>query len=160
MAEAAKRRNWDTLIDPPGPPATIKPLPEVHSRHLETSRLAILRKGAWQVFFHYGQLDSSHAQAEALNYEAFYGKTDITHDPGTAGYGSPLHRQYYKTGLSHNVPLVNWFGQAKWNPGELLAFDGKSGRVAARQAEYQPGVSAERELQIEGLSTSRTSRCA
>jgi oligo-alginate lyase len=112
--------------------------------------MAILRKGPWQVYFHYGQLDRSHAQAEALNFEAFHGSTDITHDPGTVGYGSPLHAEYYTKGLAHNVPLVDGNGQQGWAPGELIAFDSAAGRVAARQPEYRPGVTAGRELRIEG----------
>lgn len=150
LAYAAKQRTWDTLLDPPPPAGEEKPLAPVESRHLAASRMAILKKGNWQVFFHYGQLSKSHAQAEALNFEAFYGDTDVTHDPGTVGYGSPLHKDYYTTGLSQNVPLVNGLGQAKWDPGQLLAFDAKAGRVAAAQAGYQPGVTAQRELKIDG----------
>jgi hypothetical protein len=112
--------------------------------------MAILRKGPWQVYFHYGQLDRSHAEAEALNFEAFHGSTDVTHDPGTVGYGSPLHAEYYTKGLAHNVPLIDGLGQQGWAPGELIAFDAEAGRVAARQPEYRPGVSAERELKIDG----------
>lgn len=112
--------------------------------------MAILRRGDWQVFFHYGQLDASHAQAEALNYELFLGNTDISHDPGTVGYGSVLHREYFTRGLAHNVPLVNGEGQAPWHPGELLGFDESGGRVAARQTKYRSGCIAERELRVEG----------
>lgn len=156
LAEAAQARNWDTLLDPPQRingetegTASLS-LPEVPSWNLESSRMAILKGGKWQVYFHYGQVHPSHAQAEALNFEAFYGDTDITHDPGTVGYGSPLHRGYYTQGPCHNVPLVNGLGQAGWNPGELLAFEPENGRVAARQRQYRKGFLAERELRIQG----------
>lgn len=149
LREAARQRNWDTLLDPPSPPERVRPLPPPASRNLESSRMAVLRRGDWQAFFHYGQLDASHAQAEALNYELFLGDTDLSHDPGTVGYGSPLHREYFTQGLAHNVPLVNGQGQAPWRPGELLRFDEAAGRVAARQAEYRPGCAAERELRVE-----------
>lgn len=154
LAVAARQRNWDTLLDPPTVPAEVATnapaLPEVGSRNLTSSRIAILRQGDWQVFFHYGQLDASHAQAEALNFELFLGDADVSHDPGTVGYGSPLHREYFTQGLAHNVPLVNGLGQARWNPGELLAFDPAAARVAARQADYRDGAVVERELRIEG----------
>ncbi len=149
LSEAARQRNWDTLLDPPSPPEHPRPLPPPASRNLESSRMAILRQGDWQAFFHYGQLDASHAQAEALNYELFLGDSDISHDPGTVGYGSPLHREYFTHGLAHNVPLVNGQGQAPWNPGQLLRFDTTACRVAARQPLYRPDCAAERELRIE-----------
>lgn len=149
LREAARQQNWDTLLDPPSPPERPRPLPALASRNLESSRMAILRRGDWQVFFHYGQLDASHAQAEALNYELFLGDADLGHDPGTVGYGSPLHREYFTQGLAHNVPLVNGQGQAGWRPGELLRFDVAASRVAARQAEYRPGCTAERELRVD-----------
>jgi len=150
LAEAAKKRTWDTLVDPPGEMTGVPPLPEVRSANLEASRMAVIKKGLWQVYFHYGQLNQSHSQQEALNFEAFYGLTDITHDPGTVGYGSPLHRGYFTTGLAHNVPLVNGLGQKKWNPGKFLGFDADKGEVEAAQPHYQPGVSASRKLKVEG----------
>jgi hypothetical protein len=149
LTEAANRRDWNTLLDPPVPPALVPPLPAVQSRNLESSRMALLRRGDWQVFFHYGQLDASHAQAEALNYEVFLGDTPISHDPGTVGYGSPLHATYFTQGLAHNVPLLNGHGQAPWQPGELLAFDADRGHVAARQSRYRPDAAAECELHLE-----------
>lgn len=144
---AAGQKNWDNLLDPPEPLAMAPELPPVESRSLESSRMAVIRNGGWQVYFHYGQLDPSHAQAEALHWEAYYGKTDISHDAGTVGYGSPLHRGFYQTGAAHNVPLIDGLGQERWAPGQLLGFSPTG--VAARQPEYRKGVSAERSLKIE-----------
>ncbi|MCF7669322.1 MAG: heparinase II/III family protein [Verrucomicrobia bacterium] len=150
LEKARSMKTWDTLIDPPWTPEKEAVLPDVKSRNMESSRMAILKSGRWQVFYHYGQLTSSHAQSEALNYEAYFGKTPITRDSGTVGYGSPMHRGYYTRGLNHNVPLVNGDGQHGWAPGRLVVFDADTVRVVAEQPEYQPHVSAERELQIEG----------
>jgi hypothetical protein len=147
---ASKQRNWGTLLDPPRGGPSAPAIPEVTSRNLESSRMALLRSGQWQVFFHYGQISGSHAQAEALTYEAFYGNTDISHDAGTVGYGSPMHRDYYTKGLAHNVPLIDGEGQERWMPGELLRFDAEEGVVAARQSSFRRGVSAERLLRVEG----------
>ncbi len=153
LAAAAATRNWDTLLDPP-PTTTGHPdpgavaLPAVTSRNLESSRMALLKSSGWQVFFHYGQLTRSHAQAEALNFAAFYGDADITHDPGTVGYGSPLHKEYYTRGLSHNVPLVNGEGSEPPQPGELLAYSAGPARVAARLPLYRKNAHAERTLAI------------
>jgi hypothetical protein len=147
---AARTRSWATLLDPPGAPPKTTALPPVRGRNLASSRMALLRRGPWQVFFHYGQLTGSHAQAEALNFEAFFHRTDVTHDPGTVGYGSPLHRGWFTRGPAHNVPLINGRGQARWHPGRLIKFDAGEAVVIAAQDAYRPGARARRELRIEG----------
>ncbi|EIP97732.1 Heparinase II/III-like protein [Opitutaceae bacterium TAV1] len=161
-AAAPEDRNWDTLVDPPAAVAASlgvnlavagAGLPEPRSTSLASSRFAILKDGPWQVFFHYGQNARSHSQAEALNWSASFDGVDISHDPGTVGYGSPLSNGYYRRGLNHNVPLVNGEGQQSWHPGELLAFDPASGRatMSASQPQYRPGeAAARRTLRIEG----------
>ncbi|EIQ01936.1 Heparinase II/III-like protein [Opitutaceae bacterium TAV1] len=149
LAGAAGQHNWDTLVDPPwegGSPA----LPPVSSRHLESSRFVVLAKGPWQLFFHYGQVSRSHAQAEALNWSASYNGTDISHDPGTVGYGSKMTNGYYRRGLNHNVPLIDGEGQLPWNRGELTGFDGTRAMASAVQSDYRPGVETRRTLRIEG----------
>jgi len=148
LAEAARRRDWDTLLDPPAADPRPIVLPAVTSRSFESSRMAVLKSGPWQVFLHYGQLTKSHAQAEALNYSAFFGDTDITHDPGVVGYGSPLYKGYYQRGLNHNVPLVNGEGQEPISPGELLSFSPAA--VAAAQPAYRKDARARRSLAITG----------
>lgn len=150
LEEAQRRRDWDTLLDPPAPPPRPATVPAVTARSLESSRMAILKSGGWQVYLHYGQLLRSHAQAEALNYSAFFGETDITHDPGTVGYGSPLHRGYYTRGLNHNVPLINGEGQVPPHPGELLAYSASPASIAVAQPKYRPDARAQRSLAIEG----------
>jgi hypothetical protein len=149
-ATRAKKYDWDTLLDPPTASTATPILTPVVSRNMESSQMAILRKGPWQVYFHFGQLTSSHSQAEALNYEAFYEKTDITHDPGTVGYGSPLHKGFYATGIVHNVPLIDGIGQEGWSKGKLLQFDGTKAQVSAIQPTYRKNASAERTLTIDG----------
>jgi hypothetical protein len=149
-AARAKRYDWDVLLDPPAAKATEPKLAPVVSRNLESSRMAILKKGPWQVYFHYGQLLNSHAQAEALNFEAFYENTSISQDPGTVGYGSPLHKGFYATAVVHNVPVVDGVGQESWNKGKLLSFDGQKGTVSASQPEYRKNASADRTLAIDG----------
>lgn len=151
LAAARTRTDWNTLLDPLPAPADANPtLAPATSLNMESSRMAILKNGPWQVFFHYGQLVASHSQAEALNFEAFYEKTDVTHDPSTVGYGSPLHNEFYSKAFAHNVPLVDGLGQEGWNPGKLLAFEpnGATVRVAASQPTYRKSAHAERELRI------------
>ncbi len=151
LAAARTRMGWNTLLDPLPAPKEVNPvLAPAVSLNMESSRMAILKHGPWQVYFHYGQLVASHAQAEALNFEAFYDKTDVTHDPSTVGYGSPLHKEFYSKAFAHNVPVVDGLGQENWNPGKLLAFEpnGETVRVAASQPAYRKNANAERELQV------------
>lgn len=148
LRAAAGQRGWEALLDPVEEVTGSVEAPVVKAQSLETSRMAVIRGGAWQVYFHYGQVDASHAQAEALNWEAYHGLVDVTHDAGTVGYGSPLHQGYYKRGAAHNVPLVDGEGQAGWAMGELISFSGT--QVEGMQAEYRAGVSARRRLAIEG----------
>lgn len=149
LEEAAKRKSWATLLQPPTA-AKAPPLPEVKTKLYGSTQFAVLRRGDWQIFVHYGQLDSSHAQAEALSFEAFWKNRDISHDPGTVGYGSPLHRGFYQTGLAHNVPLINGQGQARWAEGEVVRFDETKPSIEARQKNYRPGWDTSRSMEIDG----------
>jgi hypothetical protein len=168
LEAAAERRDWDTLLDPP--PASPRPskLPEVTSRNMESTRMAIIKAGPWQVFVHYGQLTRSHSQSEALNFSASFNDVDVTHDTGTTGYGSPMHRGYFNRGANHNVPLVNGEGEdlgplgerrewvvEKGDPqsplrGQLLEF--APARVSVAQPKYRADTRAERTLEIKGDS--------
>ena len=163
LKRAGTERNWDTLLDPPWQPSSQSvELPPVTTRNFETSRMAVLKDGPWQVFFHYGQPPiKSHLQAEVLNYSAFYDNTDVTHDPGTVGYGSPLHRNYYLHGLNHNVPLVNGEGQeqppkgrkpdpfTKTRAGELVEFSTNPPRIVVAHPVYRRDAKARRTLSID-----------
>lgn len=161
LKEAQGVFSWATLLDPPQPLEKTVQLPEVKSRNLESSRMAILKEGPWQVFFHYGQPSvKSHLQAEVLNFSATYGDVDVTHDPGTVGYGSPLHKYYYTRGLNHNVPTIN--GEAQEQPpkgrrpdpfaetraGELTSFSTNPPIVSAFHSVYRSDACARRELSI------------
>lgn len=154
LARAVGAKSWDTLVDPPEEIADISgradALPTVASRSFESTRFALLKQGRWQVFFHYGQVNQSHSQDEALNWSASFDGVDVTHDPGTVGYGSPMSSGYYRRGLNHNVPLVGGEGQKPWHPGVLLQFDADAAVMSAEQPEYRPGVAARRSLRIDG----------
>lgn len=151
--------DWSTLVDDlsdmekPSDPINVL-LPEVVSRNMESSRFTLLKKGPWQVFFHFGQLFRSHAQNEILNWSASFEAVDITHDPGTPGYGAKISSEYFRRGLNHNVPLINAEGQANWNRGKLIQFEsGSEGSAAVASAEvvdYRTGFSARRTLRIVG----------
>jgi hypothetical protein len=169
LAAIKAERDWDILLDPPpaAPSSAVAP-PPVTSRNLETTRMALLKQGPWQLFFHYGQLTRSHSQAEALNFSASFEETDVTHDAGTVGYGSPLHRGYHTRGLAQNSLLIDGEGQdlgplsekREWiveqpNPlsptrGKLLGFSADPARVSAEQPRYRKNALGRRTLAIDG----------
>ena len=142
-------KNWEDLLDPQNtPPAGSFVLPLVQSLNMESSRMAVLKSGSWQVYLHYGQLGPAHSQAEALNFEAFFNNTDITHDPGTVPYGSPLSKNYYRRGVCHNVPLVDGLDQEGWDPGKLISWSSNS--ITATQPKYRSNAQVSRTITIEG----------
>ena len=148
QSRLASSRNWRTLLDPPEKNRGDEQLPPVVSRAMESTRFTVLHAAPWQIYLHFGQLGMAHAQAEALNYEAFYDNTDVTHDPGTVGYGSPLSSGFYHKGVCANLPLVDGLGQEGWHPGRLDQFSATS--VTASQPQYRKNAAASRTLTIIG----------
>ncbi|MDR1279349.1 MAG: heparinase II/III family protein [Opitutaceae bacterium] len=143
LAAKSGERSWETLIDPPevlagGSRKASDVLPPVVSRNMESTRFALIKKGHWQLFFHYGQVVGSHQQSEALNWSASFDGVDISHDPGNVGYSAQSTTWYYRRGLNHNVPLVDGEGQRAWDPGKLVRFDPEAGVVEAEQPRYWP----------------------
>lgn len=166
-----------SLVDPVARPAdwpATPVLPDVTSANLQTAQMAMLKDNAgWQVFIHYGQLTGNHAHQEALNYEAYFGNTPITHDLGTSNVGAINGALYAYSAAAHNIPLLNTLGQSDGvtgvdvypanpysRPGQLLNFDdgSRSGlpQLEALQPAYQPGVSASRKLVINGNTLTDT----
>jgi oligo-alginate lyase len=148
--ERKRGTSWEALIDPPVEAGKTGSLPEVRSRNLEASRMAVLRKGNWQVFFHYGQSTKFHAQEEALTFEAYYEDVPVSYDTGSAtGYGSALQEKYFSRVAAQNVPTVAGRGQESWAKGSLIAFEPERA-VEAEQTAYRRDASAKRRLVIDG----------
>lgn len=152
LIEAVRNKSWETLIDPPAlitqlPGAR---LPNVMSRHLEGSRMAVLRSGPWQVFLNYGQLSANHAQPEALNTEIYYDEIPLSIDPGTVSYGSKLHTEYFSKAVSENVALVDGAGQEGFDTGRMEIFDAATPALSASQPRYRRDASSRREIFFSG----------
>lgn len=152
LIEAQRGKSWETLIDAPATTQELSSvrLPNVVSRHLEGSRMAVLRSGPWQVFLNYGQLSPNHAQPEALNTEIYFGGTQISIDPGTVSYGSKLHTGYFSKAVSQNVALVDGDGQQGWDKGQMRRFDALAPSLLASQPRYRKDASSEREILFSG----------
>lgn len=151
LAYAKGKHSWEILLDSPTDISNTQPdLPEVKSSNLESTRMALLKSDSWQVFFHYGQLTSSHAQSELPNFTAYYKNLDITHDPGTVGYGSPLHKGYYGRGLCHNVPLIDGEGAYTLpQKGVLDEYSDSPAKIKVTYPEYRPGVTTSRIITLD-----------
>lgn len=151
LAEAARRRNWDTLLDPVDPqPAAAAALPAVRSVDLPGVRMALLKQGEWQVFLRYGQVTTHHSHEDALNHEIYFGSTPVSTDPGTVLYGSPMHENYFRRAVAHNIATIDGSGQSGWAPGELQRLDTEAGVMLAQQPRYRPDAAVRREVRIEG----------
>lgn len=149
LAEAARRRSWDELLDPvPADSALSEVLPPVRSMMLDSIRMALLKSQGWQVFFRYGQLTQHHSHEDALNHEIYFGDTPLSTDPGTVLYGTELHENYFRRAIAHNVALVDGGGQIGWDPGELLAFDPTAATIRAAQPRYRPDAVVQRQIRI------------
>ncbi|SEJ21354.1 Alginate lyase [Sphingomonas sp. OV641] len=112
--------SWETLLDP----VKSARLPEeTASRVWKAAQFAMLRAGGTELFTHWGQRNASHAQQDALSWEAHIGGTTVTRPAGVANYGSRLFLTYLRTAAAHNMPVINGAGQQKPGPGRLIAHD-------------------------------------
>lgn len=146
---AERQKSWSGLLDPlPLVKSDELQLPPVTSHSMESTRVAVIKRSPWQIFFHYGQLAPNHAQNEALSFELFHEGTPVSVDAGTVAYGSPLYQEYYKAGLADNVPLVDGEPQSTWGRGELLQFDPSAALVSAGHFPFVPGWNVSRTLAI------------
>lgn len=155
LAAARNEQSWDTLLDPP--PATVpeSTLPPVLSHVVSGLDSVQLKADGWQALLRYGQRSATHAQQEALSYDLKYNNTWIFRDPGTVGYGSPLHINYFKRAHAHNAPLIENDGQMPWpSAGRMLSFDAASTKV--EHPSYHRKHTVSRALRIAGNTVEDT----
>lgn len=155
LAAARNEQSWDTLLDPP--PATVpeSPLPPVVSHVVAGLDSVQLKADGWQALLRYGQKSATHAQQEALSYDLKFNNTWVFRDPGTVGYGSPLHINYFKRAHAHNAPLIDNDGQMPWpSEGRVLSFDPVSTKV--EHPSYHRKHTVSRALRITGNTVEDT----
>lgn len=121
------------------------------SADLPGSGLAILRRGAGAdaacAMLEYGEHGGGHGHLDKLQLILYGLGRTLCPDPGTAGYGVPLHRQWFKTTAAHNTVTIGARPQAA-TTGKLLAFEANE-RYAAATAESReayPGTRMVRRL--------------
>ncbi|MBT5710908.1 alginate lyase family protein, partial [Candidatus Poribacteria bacterium] len=95
------------------------------------SGYAILARGAgaeatW-LCLKYGPHGGGHGHPDKLNFVLYARGQQVATDPGTARYGQPIQRSWYRTTLAHNTLVVDGESQQAAT-GRLLAF-GSAGDV-------------------------------
>ena len=113
--------------------------------------LAVLREGrgdsAVAAMLEYGEHGGGHGHPDKLQLILYGLGRTLMPDPGTTGYGVPLHREWYKTTPSHNTVTIGTRSQ-RATTGELLDMhvaDGWSSATAGSTGAY-PGWELERRL--------------
>jgi hypothetical protein len=135
---------WGALIDPV-PSLNVPPVEEGNIL-MPGEQAALLRNGNWETFFHYGQREASHAQADALSYELRYKGQLIASAPGMAPYGSRLFLHYLRLGPAHNAPLINGIGQSQFAAGVLISHS--NNEITAKQNDYAVKSDVVRSLNV------------
>lgn len=147
--QTRSQTSWEKLVDPPVKFSFGEPnLPAVATHNFPSVRMAVLRRGEWQAFVHYGQAVQSHAQEEALTFELYRGTTPITTDSGTVAYASPYHTRYFRRAAANNVPMIDGLGQSRWQPGAVEDFNHADSNLLAAQPEYSSKASVQRRYQV------------
>ena len=121
------------------------------SADLPGSGLVILRRGKGDetvcAMMEYGEHGGGHGHPDKLQLILYSLGQALLPDPGTVGYGTPLHREWFKTTTAHNALVINHNSQ-KATTGELLHFQpGETYDVAgAASDEAYPGYHQVRRL--------------
>lgn len=124
-------------------------MPRRVSRDFSASGLAVLRQRRGKhenyLMLDYGPHGGGHGHPDKLNLIIAGLGQILAPDPGSAGYGMPLHGRWYKQTLSHNTIVVDGKSQQA-TTGKLVAFEtGGPVQVASATAgEAYPGVSWQR----------------
>ena len=138
----------------------VEPLPEppaeVHgSRNFPAAGYAVLELGegsdATWLCLKYGPHGGGHGHPDKLNFVLYSQGHILGVDPGTAHYGVPIQKEWFRTTLAHNTLTVDE-GSQNQATGKCLAF-GSQGRLAATLAEAGPiyeGVTYRRAIALAG----------
>ncbi|MCC7491490.1 MAG: heparinase II/III family protein [Fimbriimonadaceae bacterium] len=121
------------------------------SENLSGTGLAVLRQGqgaaALCAMLEYGEHGGGHGHPDKLQLLLYGHGQVLLPDPGTAGYGSPIHSEWFKTTAAHNTVVVNHASQ-KATTGKLRHFDPAAGRAVAVSDAAYPGFHLERAVQL------------
>ena len=116
------------------------------------SGFAALRSEDVTVAVRFGLHGGGHGHPDMLNIVT-YGKGELFGiDPGSIGYGAPLHREWYRSTIAHNTVSVDEQIQSETD-GHLTAWQQNSSATSwSGAAEVYPGVKLWREIVLQGDS--------
>jgi len=121
------------------------------SRNFPASGYAILCHGDTWLALKYGPHGGGHGHPDKLNFVLYSRGEIVAPDPGTAKYGVPVQKEWYRTTLAHNTLVVDERSQAEAT-GSCLGFvAGK--RISAVWADAGPiysGVKFQRAVALFG----------
>lgn len=147
--------DWPQLLDPPwSAMADNMATVDTASKWVPGARTLVLRQKDWSGLIRGGQLATFHAHQDTLSIELKYGSTWLFRNSVTPGYGSDLQRNFYKLAAAVSTPLVNNNGTSNWfRP--LDSYTVAPAQVSAKQSQFASGVTAERNLTVDGAGALR-----
>ncbi len=104
-------------------------LPPQETLHTAESGLTIIRnKPGRAICIKHTPYGGEHDHYDRLGLTVFNNGRALFPDPGTTGYGAPLHYGYYKNSFSHNTLCINGKNQAPANP-YVVSYHEENGTV-------------------------------
>jgi oligo-alginate lyase len=114
------------------------------------SGFAALRSADVTIAVRFGLHGGGHGHPDMLNMVSFGNGRLFGVDPGSIGYGAPLHGEWYRSTVAHNTVSVDQQLQSTAD-GHLMAWSQTAGETVWKgAAEVYPGVSFQRELALNG----------
>jgi hypothetical protein len=161
VAAATNRESWQALLYgveqiPPGP--LIPP----ESALLESAGVALLRAaGPTAVAVRFGRHGGGHGHPDKLGIVTHGAGRAFGLDPGSIQYGTPLHREWYRSTIAHKTVTVDSQLQAAVD-GTLERWHNEGGvtSLVAAAGQVYPGVRLRRTLVVRAGEVADRFECA
>ncbi|MFW5439989.1 MAG: hypothetical protein ACKE5M_04810 [Methylophilaceae bacterium] len=150
IAYANSQKSWGSLIDTPPSNVARSSIPPLVSRQIKGLDAVQLVSANWHALIRYGEkVTGHHAHQESMTYDLQHNSNWLFRDQGTLGYGTALHKNYFKRVQAHTGALINREGQLPWpSMGEMQSLDLKKNKLTVSHANFQLGNDVIRTLQI------------
>lgn len=151
VLRASTRMNLHALLY--GVPELESPPPQPwQSLDLRDSKLAVLRTGTGarriQAILNYMGYQGGHSHADHLSLVLWGMGKNLAPDPGSVRYRLPVHEEYFKQSVAHNLLVVDGQSQERAPAGQLEAFLSTPSLQIAQASSQRiyPGVALTRTL--------------
>jgi Heparinase II/III-like protein/Alginate lyase len=112
---------------------------------------AALRSPKVTVAVRFGLHGGGHGHPDMLNIVTFAEGKIFGVDPGSIGYGAPLHREWYRSTIAHNTVSVDQQLQSNADGHGISWSQDATRTIWKGAADVYPGVRFERELILNGV---------